>query len=98
MPSVQDFLVLLVVVLQLMILYFLMEINRAVRHRVTADNNEQPAVRRPEFIINVQGRRRSDNENHCVPPNGNRPTENDNARAKKWGSCLRAFFFFFLSY
>ena len=87
MPSVQDFLVLLVVVLQLMILYFLMEINRAVRHRVTADNNEQPAVR-PEFIINVQGRRRSDNENHCVPPNGNRPTENDNARAKKWSSCL----------
>ena len=34
MPPVQDFLVLLVVVLQLMILYFLIEINRAVRHRV----------------------------------------------------------------
>ena len=37
MPTVQDFLDLLVVVLQLMILYFLMEINRAVRHRATAD-------------------------------------------------------------
>ena len=35
--KMQDFLVLLVVVLQLMILYFLMEINRAVRHRATAD-------------------------------------------------------------
>ena len=55
MPTEKDFLVLLVVVLQLMILYFLIEINRALRHRVTADNNEQRAVRRPEFIINVQG-------------------------------------------
>ena len=76
MPSVQDFLVLLVVVLLLMFLYFLMEMDRAVRHRATADNNEQRAVR-PEFIRNVQGRRRRDNENHCVPLNRNRPTEND---------------------
>ena len=77
MPSVLDFLVLLVVVLLLMILYFLTEMDRAVRHRVTADNNERRAVRRPEFIRNVQGRRRRDNENYCVPPNRNRPTEND---------------------
>ena len=65
MPSVQDFLVLLVVVLLLMILYFLMELARAAQHRVTADNIERRAVTRPEFIRNVQGRRR------------NRPTEND---------------------
>ena len=76
MPTMQDFLVFLAVVLQLMILYFLMEMDIGVRHRVTADNNEQRAVR-PEFITNVQGRRRRDNENHCVPPNRNRPTEND---------------------
>ena len=75
MPTMQDFLVFLAVVFQLMILYFLMEMDKAVRHRVTADNNEQRAGR-PEFITNVQGRRR-DNENHCVPPNRNRPTEND---------------------
>ena len=75
MPSVLDFLVLLVVVLLSMILYFLTEMDRAVRYRVTADNNERHAVRRPEFIRNVQGRR--DSENHCVPPNRNRPTEND---------------------
>ena len=71
-----NFLDLLVVVLLLVILYLLMEMDRAVRHRVTANNNEQRAVR-PEFFRNVQGRRRRDNENHCVPPNGNRPTEND---------------------
>ena len=76
MPSVLDFLVLLVVVLLLMILYFLTEMDRAVRHRVTADNNERRAVR-PEFIRNVQGRRRRGSENYCVPPNRNRPTEND---------------------
>ena len=46
MPSVQDFLVLLVVVLLLMFLYFLMEMDRAVRHRVAADNNEQRACDR----------------------------------------------------
>ena len=76
MLKVQDFLVLLVVVLLLMILFFLMEMDRAVRHRATADNNERRAVG-PEFIRNVQGRRRRDNENHCVPLNRNRPTEND---------------------
>ena len=52
MLTMQDFLVLLVVVLQLMILNFLMEMDRAVRHRETADNNEQRAVR-PEFITLV---------------------------------------------
>ena len=77
MPSVQDFLILLVVVLLLMILYFLMEMNRAVQHRIMEHNNEQREVRRPEFIRNMEGRRRRDNENHCVPHNRNRPTEND---------------------
>ena len=77
MPSVQDFLILLVVVLLLMILYFLMEMNRAVQHRIMEHNNEQREIRRPEFIRNMEGRRRRDNENHCVPHNRNRPTEND---------------------
>ena len=77
MPSAQDFLVLLVFILLLMILYFLMEMDRAVRHRVAANNNEQREVRRPEFIRNMEGRRRRDNENYCVPHNRNRPTEND---------------------
>ena len=77
MLSVQDFLVLLVVILLLVILYFLMEMDRAVRHKVTANNNEQLEVIRPEFIRNMEGRRIRDNENHCVPHNRNRPTEND---------------------
>ena len=76
MATVQDFLVLLDIVLLLMILHFLMEINRAVQHSVTRDNNERRAVRRLEFIRNVQGGRR-ENENLSFPPNRNRPTEND---------------------
>ena len=75
MAMVQDFLVLLDIVLLLMILHFLMEINRAVQHSVTRDNNERRAVRRLEFR-NVQGGRR-ENENLSFPPNRNRPTEND---------------------
>ena len=76
MLTMQDFLLLLVVVLQLMILNFVMEMDRAVRHRATADNNEQRAVR-PEFITNVETKRRRENENHSFPPNRNRPTESD---------------------
>ena len=46
------------------------------RHRATADNNEKRAVR-PEFITNVETKRRRENENHSFPPNRNRPTESD---------------------
>lgn len=51
MPPVQDFLVLLVVVLQLMILYFLIEINRAVRHRVIWRDYEEGTTKTIAFRI-----------------------------------------------
>ena len=84
MLTMQDFLVLLVVVLQLMILNFLMEMDRAVRHRATADNNEQRAVR-PEFITNVETRRRRENEIIAFRQTEIVPQKVMNARTEKTG-------------
>ena len=72
MLTIQGFFVLLATILQLMILYFLMEMGRALQWRVTAEVREQYAVRRPEL------HRNGESANYSVPTNRNRhPTEND---------------------
>ena len=72
MLTIQGFFVLLATILQLMILYFLMEMGRALQWRVTAEVREQHAVRRPEL------NRNGESANYSVPTNRNRlPTEND---------------------
>ena len=77
MLTIQGFFVLFATVIQLMILYFLMEMGRALQWRVMAEVREQHAVRRPE--LNRNGERRvGENVNYSVPINRNRhPTEND---------------------
>ena len=77
MLTIQGFFVLFATVIQLMILYFLMEMGRALQWRVMAEVREQHAVRRPE--LNRNGERRvGENVNYSVPTNRNRhPTEND---------------------
>ena len=93
MPSVLDFLVLLVVVLLLMILYFLTEMDRAVRHRVTADNNERRAVRRPESLEMYREEEEGGAKTIAFRLTGIVPPKMMNARAKKTGyAVLRTFF------
>ena len=79
MFTIQDFFSRFVDFLTLMILYILMESDRAVQQRQPARINEQrEQVRRLELNRNG-GRRRhmEENQNYCVPPNKNYPTEND---------------------
>ena len=79
MLTIQDFFSRFVDFLMLMILYILMESERAVQQRQPARINEQrEQVRRLE--LNRNGGRRihmEENQNYCVPPNTNYPTEND---------------------
>ena len=79
MLTIQDFFSRFVDLLMLMILYILMESDRAVQQRQPARINEQrEQVRRLELNRNG-GRRRhmEENQNYCFPPNTNYPTEND---------------------
>ena len=79
MLTIQDFFSRFVDFLMLMILYILMESDRAVQQRQPARINEQrEQVRRLELNRNG-GRRRhmEENQSYCVPPNTNYPTEND---------------------
>ena len=79
MLTIQGFFVLFAIILQLMILYFLTEMSRAVQRRVTAEVREQRAVRRRQLNRNGERRRRGgESANYSVPTNRNRhPTEND---------------------
>ena len=88
--TISDFFSLFVYSLTLMILYILMESDRAVQQRQPAENNEQrEQVRGAEANRNGgEGRRQiEENQNHCVPENTNYPTEN-NERVR----CLSSFF------
>ena len=63
-----------------MILYILMESERALQQRQPVGNNEQrEQVRGAEANRNGgEGRRHTEeNQNHSIPPNTNYPTEND---------------------
>ena len=74
MLTIQDFFSLFAGFLRLIILYILMENDRAVQQRQLVGNNEQrEQVRRAE----VNTGKGEENQNHCVPPNTNYPTEND---------------------
>ena len=75
MLTIQDFFSLFVDVLMIMILYILMENGRVVQQRQPVGNNEEQReqVRRSE----VNTGNGEENQNHCVPPNTNYPTEND---------------------
>ena len=75
MLTLQDFFSLFVDVLMVMILCILMENDRAVQQRQPVGNNEEQReqVRRSE----VNTGNGEENQNHCVPPNTNYPTEND---------------------
>ena len=79
MLTIQDFFSLFVDFLMLIILYILMESGRAVQQRQPARINEQrEQVRRSELNRSGERRRqREENQNYCVPPNTNYPTEND---------------------
>ena len=79
MLTIQDFFTLFVDFLMLMILYILMESDRAIQQRQPARINEQrEQVRRSELNRNGERRRHiEENKNYCVPPNTNYPTEND---------------------
>ena len=60
--------------LMLMILYILIENDRAVQQRQPVGNNEQrEQVRKSEANTGNE----DENQNHYVPPNTNYPTEND---------------------
>ena len=78
MLTIQDFFSRFVDFLMLMILYILMESDRAVQLRQPARINEQrEQVRRLELNRNGGRRHMEENQNYCVPPNTNYPTEND---------------------
>ena len=78
MLTIQDFFVQFVIILQLMILYFLMEMGRALQWRVTAEVREQHAMRRPEMNREGESRREGEGANYSVPTNRNRhPTESN---------------------
>ena len=80
MLSIPDFFSLFFGFLTLMILYILMESERAVQQRQPVGNNEQrEQVRGAEANRNGgEGRRHTEeNQNHSIPPNTNYPTEND---------------------
>ena len=79
MLTIQGFFVQFVIILQLMILYFLMEMGRALQWRVTAEVREQHAARRPQLNRDGDRRRRGgESANYSVLTNRNRlPTEND---------------------
>ena len=79
MLTIQGFFVQFVIILQLMILYFLMEMGRALQWRVTAEVREQHAARRPQLDREGDRRRRGgESANNSVLTNRNRlPTEND---------------------
>ena len=74
MLTISDFFSLFVDFLVLMILYILMESDKAVQQRQPVGNNEQrEQVKRSEATTGNE----DENQNHCVPPNTNYPTEND---------------------
>ena len=80
MLTIQDFFSLFVDILLLVILYFLLQGDRAMQPREPVENYEEREQARRLEQLNRNGetrRRREENENHTVPPNKNRPTEND---------------------
>ena len=78
MLSIPDFFSLFVDFLTLMILYILMESERALQQRQPVGNNEQrEQVRGAEANRNGERRHTEENQNHSIPPNTNYPTEND---------------------
>ena len=78
MLTIPDFFSLFVDFLTLMILYILMESERAVQQRQPVGNNEQrEQVRGAEVNRNGERRHIEENQNYSIPPNTNYPTEND---------------------
>ena len=79
MLTIQEFSSLFCVTALLMILYFLIKMNRADLQREPVENNERrvPAVRRPELTRNRDRREGRENENGSVPLNKKYPTEHD---------------------
>ena len=78
MLSIPDFFSLFVDFLTLMILYILMESERALQQRQPVGNNEQrEQVRGAEANRNGETRHTEENQNHSIPPNTIYPTEND---------------------